>query len=412
MAEVYFDNLIIQSPKASGDEQVVKSALIGLSDHLTGDAILEEEEITNFLINLRENLNDVNFDEFSTEAGLFIASHAQDFGPLYTIEHRNNADNVRYDDLPDVSKAYVDLGVWMLTQGLTTENANSATGISFVEHTQWPGALIEGAKRIENGRADIRAEYVRDPGYLMGGMRQSPEQELAAYLYRPTGFYAPAGEVVSITVDESWVNSGLHIRVGAHADNHSKLASTSRFPVLNADYRIDAAIDWMVTHNFRNGNPIGYDPTTDFQPIETSYQTRGHAKYIDLAAIFNTWDVLDDIYRQYYEEDLASGQPANTQVGVSHDEFLSKGSHAIDCNLASLFHFWGIHPSESVENELAELPTCDGAFERIIHYLDNALRNNVELTAFHAEKTAVEEGQLKFQIYDNLLVNFDEEEGQ
>ena len=168
----------------------------------------------------------------------------------------------------------------------------------------------------------------------------------------------------------------------------------------------------MVTHNFRNGNPIGFDPTTNFEPIETAYQTRGHAKYVDIADIFGGWQALGDIYEVFYREDLASGTPPNTQVGVSHDEFLLKGSQALQCNLASLFHFWGIHPSTSAAVELQQYPACDGAKERILNYLNAAPRTNEELQLFHRQKTLLGENQLKFQIYDQLLPAFDESYGQ
>ena len=525
----------------------------------------------------------------------------------------------------------------MLGEGLTPSTASAATGISIVEHKEFPGALPHDAQRVSNGEADIRAQFVLPPGYLMGGMKSDPDSELSAALYRPTGYYAPAGELVTITVDDSWVNSGLHIRVGAHQDNHMPLSSTSRFPKLNVDYRIesntievinplgggiyilvpqgvdlgwqkvqisgavrspyfstraghetaladwqsiknfpgvfadfesdkfmitvptygiqnfdqpkelldrwdrimdlfqilhgrplersraeaylldasqlvigsfpggypvtpgfyaeengditqgyyspfaalndkhwetdrgmlvmlhelghhhygrfisvgeqesfvnvpsaavlndvfgldydeatrysgyqlfdrtDAAIDWMVTHNFRNGNPIGYDPTTDFQPIETSYQTRGHAKYVDLADISGGWKGVGKVYEMFYLQDLAAGNPPQTQYGVSHDEFLQKGSEALNCNLASLFHFWGIQPTSSAASTLREYPACEGALARVKHYLDNAPRTNEELVQFHTEKTAIDEGQLKYQVYDQLLVTFDASYGQ
>lgn len=632
VADVLIDNVIIQSPRPDGDSSVVRSVLSAMTAHLRGQSPLSDLEMAAQRTLLNQNLSGADFSAFASEARAFVDAHAASFGPLYTVRFRNNLDNAEYDSFDDVSKAYVDLGVWMLKEGLTPDNALSAQGLQFVEHTQWPGELPSGAQRVSNGTADIRAQYVRDPGYLMGGMRQAPDSELAAYLYRPTGFYAPAGETVSVTVPQTWVDSGLHIRVGAHADNHQVLTSTSRFPVLSADFRIasttvevvnpfggniyvlvpqnldlgwnqirvagavrapyfssregyetaeadwnsirqypgvftdfesdkfmitvptaqlqrfnqprelldrwdeimdvlqtlhgrpmersraeaylldasqvvvgsfpggypvtpglyaegatgitdgyyspfaalnigtweedeglsvmlhelghhhfgryvgvgeqevyvnvpaaavfnalyglsfddalkysgyqkfsrtDAAIDWMVTHNFRNGNPMGFDPTTDFEPIETSYQARGHAKYLDLADIYGSWDALAKIYETYYLDDLASGTPPDTQIEVPHDDFLQRGSEALQCNLASLFHFWGVHPSDSLASELSRLPVCDGAAERIVHYLDNAPRTNEDLQQFHAEKTAVNENQLKFQIYDQLLPAFD-----
>lgn len=632
LAEVLIDNFTVRSPKPAGDGVAVNAALSALTNHITGTNTLDDATIESNLENLRQNITGSNFSDFADAAKLFVAAHGETFGALYTIRYRNNLDNVYYDSLSDVSKAYVDLGVWMLEQGLTPQNASSAEGLIYLEHTEWPGALAENATRVTNATADIRAQYVRDPGYLMGGMRLEPDSELAAYLYRPTGFYAPAGETVTITVPEALVDSGVHIRVGAHADNHMILSSTSRFPLLSVDYRVestsvelvnpfggniyllipqdtdlgwvqisvsdavrapyfsrregyetpisewqsirqypgvftdlesdkfmitvptaqlqnfdtpdtlldrwdeimdlmqtlhgrpfersraeaylldasqlvvgsfpggypvtpglyaegengvvdglyspfaainddtvfvegglevmlhelghhhfgrfilegeqesyvnvpaaavfneiygisydlalsysgyqrfsrtDAATDWMITHNFRNGNPIGYDYTTENPTIETSYQARGHAKYVDLADIFDSWDALGDVYEVFYLEDLASGNPPDTQIGVEHDEFLTKGSAALDCNLASLFHFWGIHPTDTVASQLSEYPACEGALERVVHYLDNAPRTNEDLVQFHAEKTAIHENQLSAEVYNDLLATFD-----
>ncbi|MEO0423566.1 MAG: M60 family peptidase N-terminal accessory domain-containing protein [Pseudomonadota bacterium] len=637
LAEVYLDNFVIQSPKPDGDAATVNASLRAFNRHLSGEEVLGNAALEAELLALRENLSGIDFAAISDEAGQFVSAHAEAFGPVYAIVERNNLDNVRYDDLPATSKAYVDLGVWMLESGLPDSDPSSAAGVTYIEHREWPGALAPGAERVTGGSADIRAEYVRDPGYLMGGMRQEPESELAAYLYRPTGFYAPAGEVVTVTVPDALVDSGLHLRVGVHADNHSLLASTSRFPKLTVDYRIDAAttevlnpfggniyvlvpqdtdlgwheitidgaarapyfstrsgyetpssewsairqypgvtadfesdkfmvsvpsaqirtfdeaaallerwdqimdifqvlhgrpmarsraeayvldstqlvvgsfpggypvtpglyaegpngitdgfyspfavlnegnweqdlgllvmlhelghhhygrfllegeqesyvnvpavavlqqlygltydealsfsgyqyfsrtdaaIDWMVTQNFRNGDAIGFDPTTEEPAIETSYQARGHAKYVDLAAIFGTWEALGDVYRTYYEDDLVTGTPPGTQAGVTHDDFLVRGSEALGCNLASLFHFWGIHPSASVAEQIVAYPACDGAAQRLIHYLDSAPRTNGEIASFYNEKTAVQENQLNAEVYGQLLESFDVEQAQ
>lgn len=635
LAEVLVDNFIIQSPKADGDVSLVIEALEGLTGHVSGSATSSQVQVAAWLTQLRQNLEGTDLTDFASQAKAFVDAHVAAKGALYTIEFRNNLDDTVYDTLPDESKAYVDLGVWMLDGGLTTANAQSAAGIVYTEHTQWPGALAEGAQRVTGGTSDVRAQFVRDPAYLMGGMKQVLDGELAAYLYRPTGFYAPAGETVSVTVDPSLVNSGLHIRVGAHADNHQLLTSTSRFPRLSVDYRIedttfdvinpfggniyvlvpqdldlgwtemnftgavrapyfstregyetseadwptirqypgtftdfesdkfmitvptaqlqnfdepkalldrwdeimdlfqvlhgrpaersraeaylldasqvvvgsfpggypvtpglyaegengitdgyyspfaaliegtweedeglsimlhelghhhygrfvleggqesyvnvpaaavfnqifglsfddalshsgyqrftrdDAAIDWMLTDNFRNGNPMGYDPTTGI--IENSYQARGHARYVDLADIYGSWDALSKIYEMYYQEDQASGLPPPTQVEVTSDDFLLKGSRGLGCNLASLFHFWGVHPTDEASTELSDYPVCDGAEERIIHYLDNAPRTLEELEAFHQEKTAYHENQLTKEVYATLLTDFDTTYGQ
>lgn len=637
VADVHMDNVIVRSPKPAGDASVVVSTLNSFTQHINGQSVLSDAESLALLTQLRENLSGTNFEDFSAEAKAFVDAHASAFDAIYQIFYRFNLDNVVYDDLPSVSKAYIDLGVWLLDEGLTTSNVDSAVGLTFIEHTHFPGALEEGAQRVQNGTADIRAQFVRDPAYLMGGMQVEPSSELSATLYRPTGFYAPAGEKVTVTVDESLVNSGVHIRVGGHQDNHLVLTSTSRFPLLSTQYRVesttfdvinpfggnlyvvipqnldlgwtqvkfdgavraphfstregyetpeaqwetirqypgiftdfesdkfmitvptdqlqsfdqpvellqkwdqimdlyqtlhgrpaersraeafildatqvvqgsfpggypvtpgfyaegdngitdgyfspfsilnegswtedgglsallhemghhhfgrfievgeqeayvnvpaaaiftdmfdysydealkwsgyqqftrtDAAIDWMVTHNFRNGNAMGYDPTTSEPIIETSYQARGYAKFLDLADTQGGWDALYKIYRTYYLEDLSSGTPADTQVGVTHDAFLLDGSEALECNLASLFHFWGVHPSTEVASQISEYPVCAGAQDRILTYLSSAPRTNEDLRAFHTEKTAVHENQLTAAVYEILLPSFDASYGQ
>ncbi len=630
LAQVYIDNLIIQSPKPDGDVGSVTSALSAFTDHLTGQAPLDDLALDEQLVVLRQSLDGTDFADFATQAKAFVDAHESVNGAIYEIENRNNLDSVYYDELPAVSRAYIDLGVWLMTGGLNASNVSSGEGLTYIEHTEWPGALAANAERVSEGTADIRAQFVRDPAYLMGGMRLEPDSELAAHLYRPTGFHAPAGELVTITVPQSVVDSGLHVRIGSHVDNHMALSSTSRFPVLSVNYRIestsfqvvspfggniyvlvpqdtdlgwvkfefdgavrapyfstregyetdvadwetirtypgvfadlesdkfmvsvpssqlldfnqpvelldrwdeimdilqtlhgrpfvrsraeayvldatqlvvgsfpggypvtpglyaegengitdgyytpfaalndksweedtgmlimlhelghhhygrfilegeqeayvnvpaaavlnllygldydealkysgyqefsrtDAAIDWMMTYNFLNGNPIGYNPNGT---IETSYQARGHAKFVDLADIFNTWDVLGDIYETYYNEDLASGNPANTQVGVTHDAFLEDASNAIGCNLASLFHFWGIVPSDELATTLSAMSVCDGALERVEHYLDSVPRTNEDLREFHTAKVAVHENQLDEQVWAPLLADFDQ----
>jgi len=91
---------------------------------------------------------------------------------------------------------------------------------------------------------------------------------------------------------------------------------------------------------------------------------------------------------------------------------LREGSEALQCNLASLFHFWGIHPSAGLSTELSSLSPCDGALERLTTYLDTAPRTNEDLRLFHQLKTDVDQNQVKFQIYDPLLETFDHSYGQ
>ena len=168
IADAYIDNLIVRSPRPDGDTEVIKSSLEALTAHLTSSATLTEASINEHLLLLRENLTNVDFTLFASEAKTFINAHSNRYGALYKIKYRSNSDNVRYDDLPDISKAYVDLGVWMLESGLTNSNAASAAGITLIEHTEFPGAISDSATRITAGEADIKAEFVPNSRLLYG----------------------------------------------------------------------------------------------------------------------------------------------------------------------------------------------------------------------------------------------------
>ena len=647
IAELLVDNLRITSPRPTGSPKIINDILTQLTNHVNGTIPLEESETEVLYTRLQTYLFGISFPDIEPEARAFINAHNTNLPPLYNPLVDETMKN--HDDFPAYSKAYVALGLWMMREGLTTENASLAEGIVFQEHAGFPGAVPDTAQRVTGGTAAINATYVKDPYYNMGDMQTNETNELASYLYRPTGYWAPAGEVVTITVPSNAVNSGLHIRVGGHKVDHTIFVNTNRMPLLKIDYRIesesfnvinpmgggiyvlvplgtdlgwldirvdgavrspyysmrtghlttnqewntiikkypgpladfesdnymftvpssqiqdfnnpnellekwneamdvyqllhgrplerarseafmldtrtsvegsypggypvtpgwdgedikqaefspfvlinntwknihrddalalfhemahhhfgyamtdaripghesewtdeietfvnvpfaaiinsvlkepmdtamkystyqkfsrlDAAIDWMVTANFRNGDPIGWDPTTDYQPAELPYQARGSAKYLDLAAIFGGWDALGAIYKTFYDEDVAKGVPV-TYTGqplVSRDHFLENGSNALGCNIASLFHFWGVQPSDTLAAKLSPLPQCQGAEDRIEYYLSNAPRTNEDLRAFHTEKLKVEPYQLKPQVYELLLPSFDTTEAQ
>ncbi len=634
IAELHLDNLRIASPRPAGSANAINSTLSQFTGHLNGTTPLDDADLELLYSELRNNLSGISFSDIEASSRVFIAAHNASLEPLYIPEEGAR----RYENFPAYSRAYLDLGLWLMRDGLTTESAMLAEGIVFQEHIEFPGAVSNAAERVEGGMAAVNVKYVKDPYYTMGDMQTNEANELSSYVYRPTGFWAPAGEAVRITVPPGVVDSGLHIRVGAHKYDHTLFVNTNRYPLIKVDYRVesenfevinpmgggiyvlvpqgmdigwvniqidgavrspyysmrsghetsslewqtirhypapladfesdqymftvpssairdfdtpdevlrkwnealdviqmihgrplprsrseafmfdtrtsvegsypggypvtpglwsqtngdikqgafspfgmvnqgiwetneelsvlfhemshhhfgyslpmeretwvnvpfaavlnlvlgedldnslkystyqkfnrnDAAIDWMVTANFRNGDAIGVDPTTDFQPLELAYQSRGSAKYIDLADIFNGWEALGSIYQSFYDEDVATGTPVTytSQPEVTRDHFLQNGSDVLGCNLSSLFHFWGIHASDALASQLSFLPPCAGAQERIEQYLRVAPRTNDDLRAFHAEKTAIDLNQLKPQIYELLLPSFDLEEGQ
>jgi Peptidase M60, enhancin and enhancin-like/N-terminal domain of M60-like peptidases len=108
--------------------------------------------------------------------------------------------------------------------------------------------------------------------------------------------------------------------------------------------RPEAAINWMVTPNFRAGKAMDIThSTTD----EVQYQQRGYAKYVEVAALFG-WDKLEKFYleenRAFRQEVVAAG------AGLSGvDSRILRMSISAGVDLTPLIHFWGVQPVEAAK---------------------------------------------------------------
>ena len=143
--------------------------------------------------------------------------------------------------------------------------------------------------------------------------------------------------------------------------------------------REEAIMDWFISPNFRIGNGMhsedrGFDlGAPDWRGNETMYQSRGHGKYIEIAALFG-WDAVGKINQYYYN------------LGISHnierDDFILNASKQLNVNLAPLLHIWGTVPSEPIIAELAEMPISNEIKERIQQYRSIVPRNKEDFVAY------------------------------
>lgn len=101
----------------------------------------------------------------------------------------------------------------------------------------------------------------------------------------------------------------------------------------------EAAINWMVTENFRAGNPMNTSHSTK---NEVRYQHRGYAKYFDIVKLFG-WKALEDFWHSEHL-DYMNGidHPKKTPA----DSRILRMSKAAGVDLTPLIHFWGVHPDD------------------------------------------------------------------
>lgn len=142
--------------------------------------------------------------------------------------------------------------------------------------------------------------------------------------------------------------------------------------------REEAMMDWFISPNFRTGNEMHIDRNfdlgaPDFSGNEMMYQSRGHGKYIEIAALFG-WEAVGEINSYYYDLGIS--------YGIERDDFVLNASRQLNINMAPLLHIWGIIPSDETLMELVALPSSNEIKERIEHYRTIVPRNKEEFVAY------------------------------
>ena len=180
--------------------------------------------------------------------------------------------------------------------------------------------------------------------------------------------------------------------------------------------RILAAVDWMVTQKFRDGKTMIAD--------EMSYQFRGHAKYVDIVALFG-WDSIGKFFKEEQDravflkverrpqfDDGFSQYYYGANNGQGTDSRIFRLSKAAGVDLRPLLHFWGVQPIDN--GELAKRLIAEGLvpsrkiYERIELYRDNILSGTASYKDWHdlpVDWNATFAQQTKDYINNNILSN-------
>jgi len=129
--------------------------------------------------------------------------------------------------------------------------------------------------------------------------------------------------------------------------------------------RDEAAVNWMITRNFADGEPMGIEEDHPDRYDHKSYQSRGFAKYVDFAALLG-WDALAGAYAPYIADDLATG---GVTLGIEPEGFILNASTSAGVNTLPLFHFWGlVVPGDQLREANAEFPPSPQILDRLLTY--------------------------------------------
>ena len=148
----------------------------------------------------------------------------------------------------------------------------------------------------------------------------------------------------------------------------------------------EAAQSWMISENFRMGNPMS--KTTGQFRQEFAYQPRGFGKYADIARLFG-WEALE----QFYENlNIAHEEGVRYDHHVSQvpwDDMSLRMSIGAGVDLTPLFHFWGIHPvdQEGLRASIAanSLKASAAIYDQLMAYKAIVPQDNAAFRAFGLE---------------------------
>ena len=127
--------------------------------------------------------------------------------------------------------------------------------------------------------------------------------------------------------------------------------------------RAQAAFDWMKTAYFREDKGM-------LLPDMGMYQSRGHAKYIDIAALFG-WEAFNKFYTTENARYLSNAPNGSISA---QSRRISGFSTAAGVDLRPLFHFWGLVPDakELPDSLMAtnNLKPSRLVYDRLVAYKD------------------------------------------
>jgi hypothetical protein len=143
-----------------------------------------------------------------------------------------------------------------------------------------------------------------------------------------------------------------------------------------------AAIMWMVTRNFRQGNPMDITNSTK---NEVRYQHRGYGKYVEVADLFG-WEALNNFWYSV-NADYMNGITYNRNNDEADNRIL-RMSRAAGVDLRPLVQFWGVHPNNDDTLKLAVqsegLMPSALIYDQLMHYKTLIPMNNAEFNE-HAD---------------------------
>ena len=211
---VLVDNLKIYSPKSNTLLSELTTALNAMTNHVNGSSPLTESQLQKYLTDIQLNYSG-NFTDAKSDIFEFLNAYEDKYEPVFA-----DGNQAVFSELPIETQTLI-----FLQQAIFDEeyksNADEMEGIKFEFSEVFPGKVSNSAQRVNDASVEIDGTY-----NIIHGARHLNDTWDAK---RPTGHYAPPGELITITIPTNHVDKGISVMIGAHERDHSNLSQTNRF---------------------------------------------------------------------------------------------------------------------------------------------------------------------------------------
>ena len=211
---VLVDNLKIYSPKSNTLLSELTTALNAMTNHVNGSSPLTESQLQKYLTDIQLNYSG-NFTAAKSDILEYLNAYENKYEPVFA-----NGNQAMFAELPVETQTLIFLQQAIFDEEYNS-NAEDMEGIKFEFSEVFPGKVKDSSPRINDASVEINGTY-----NVIHGARHLNDTWDAK---RPTGHYAPPGELITITIPTNHVDKGMSVMIGAHERDHSNLSQTNRF---------------------------------------------------------------------------------------------------------------------------------------------------------------------------------------
>lgn len=235
---LFIDSLAFASPVLPGNTTEVNNALLAMIDHMNGVVSYSTAELEALKSTFASNWDDASYDANTSTIHTYMETYSNTQGFVFTQQSVPEVPS----DFDPLKSVQFQIQQWILDNKYSASTVGDMGGLSFKEHERYPGTVSASAQRLTGATFTVDGDYQTDPGFYLN------DQE---YVRRPTGYFVPAGELVTLTVPDAAIGQGLTVYVGANRQNLQETWNEFlRFPRTSTTFELD-------TKTVTIANPFG-----------------------------------------------------------------------------------------------------------------------------------------------------------